>query len=34
VGWRGRVDVDLTNWSDPSGYQYSVERDLACYPAA
>jgi hypothetical protein len=33
VGWRGRVDVDLTNWNDPPGYQYSVERDLGCYPA-
>lgn len=33
VGWRGRVDVDLTNWNDPKGYDYSVEKDLACTPA-
>lgn len=32
-GWRGRVDVDLTDWSDPSGYDYSVAVDLACSPA-
>lgn len=32
VGWRGRVDVDLTNVSDPSGYQYSTAVDLACHP--
>lgn len=33
VGWRGRVDVDLTNVNDPSGYQYSPELDLDCSPA-
>ncbi|MFD7311960.1 hypothetical protein [Promicromonospora sp. NPDC059942] len=33
VGWRGRVDVDLSGKVDPFGYQYSVERDLMCTPA-
>lgn len=34
VGWRSYVDVDLTGVSDPSGYTYSVARDLACYPSS
>jgi hypothetical protein len=33
VGWRGRVDVDLSGKVDPFGYQYSAERDLMCTPA-
>ena len=33
IGWRGRVDVDLTGKVDPFGYQYSAERDLLCTPA-
>jgi len=32
VGWRGQIDVDLTSVNDPSGYQYSAERDLSCSP--
>lgn len=33
VGWRGRVDVDLTGKVDPFGYQYSDELELMCAPA-
>jgi hypothetical protein len=33
IGWRGRVDVDLTGKVDPFGYQYSAQRDLMCTPA-
>jgi len=32
VGWRGFVDVNLDNWSDPSGYTYSSIVNLACSP--
>ena len=32
VGWCGFVDVDLINWSDPSGYTYSVIKNLYCSP--
>jgi hypothetical protein len=32
VGWRGFVDVNLDNWSDPSGYTYSAIENLACSP--
>jgi len=31
VSWRGRVDVDLINWNDPSGYTYGYA-SLACSP--
>jgi hypothetical protein len=33
VAWRGQVDVDLTDFADPYGYDYGVARDLNCYPA-
>lgn len=33
VGWRGQVDVDLTNWADPYGYHYGPAKDLNCSPA-
>jgi len=33
VAWRGQVDVDLTDWADPYGYDYSAEIDLNCSPA-
>lgn len=33
VGWRGRVDVDLSWQVDPFGYDYSQARDLSCSPA-
>lgn len=32
VGWRGFVDVDLDNWSDPPGFTYSNIRNLPCSP--
>jgi len=32
VGWRGFVDVNLDNWSDPSGYTYSAIENLICSP--
>jgi hypothetical protein len=32
VGWRGFVDVDLIGVSDPSGYTYSVIKNLYCSP--
>ena len=32
VGWRGFVDVNLDNWSDPSGYTYSAIENLLCSP--
>jgi len=31
ISWRGRVDVDLINWNDPSGYTYSYST-LRCAP--
>ena len=33
VAWRGQVDVDLTDFSDPYGYHYGRALDLNCYPA-
>jgi len=33
VGWRAYVDVDLINWSDPSGVEYSAIRNLTCTPS-
>jgi hypothetical protein len=32
VGWRGFVDVDLNGVVDPSGYTYSVIKNLYCSP--
>lgn len=32
IGWRGRVDVDLSGQVDPLGYDYSAEKDLKCTP--
>ena len=32
VGWRGYVDVDLDNWSDPPGFTYTNIKNLACSP--
>jgi hypothetical protein len=32
VGWRGYVDVNLDNWTDPPGYTYSTIQNLACSP--
>lgn len=34
VGWRGRVDVDLIGWSDPSGCTYTSGHDFPCYPSS
>lgn len=33
VGWRGEIDVDLTNWADPYGKHYSPAKNLNCSPA-
>lgn len=33
VGWRGQVDVNLTDWADPYGYDYGAAKDLNCSPA-
>lgn len=33
VSYRGAVDVDLTNQSDPGGLTYSPEVGVNCYPA-
>lgn len=33
IGWRGRVDVDLTGQVDPLGYDYSEQVDLNCTPS-
>lgn len=33
IGWRGRVDVDLTGQVDPLGYDYSAKVDLNCAPS-
>jgi len=33
IGWRGRVDVDLSGQVDPLGYDYSAEVDLSCTPS-
>lgn len=34
VTWRSFVDVDLPGIADPSGYTYSSEVALACYPSS
>lgn len=33
VGWRGEVDVNLTDFADPFGYHYGTAKDLSCSPA-
>lgn len=33
ISYRGAVDVDLINQSDPSGLTYSPEVGVNCYPA-
>ena len=33
VGWRGQIDVDLTNWAAPYGKHYSPAKNLNCSPA-
>lgn len=32
VVYREQVDVDLVNWSDPSGYSQGADKQLWCYP--
>lgn len=33
ISYRGAVDVDLINQSDPGGLTYSPEVGVNCYPA-
>ena len=33
VGWRGQVDVNLTDFADPPGKHHGTAKDLNCSPA-
>ena len=33
VGWRGQVDVNLTDFADPPGYHYGTAKNISCSPA-